>query len=97
MRHEDDSSKSPSRPRSSLPSRVGLALMAASFLVYLVYALLPFLPLAPGSLAGIAVAASLASWGLFSLGAALAGRDAAMQFMRAFARMWGRWRKGDRA
>ena len=27
----------------------------------------------------------------------LAGRDAAMQFMRAFARMWGRWRKGDRA
>jgi hypothetical protein len=96
LRHEDGSSESPSRPRRSLPARVGLALMAASFLVYLVYGLLLFLPLAPSSLAGIAVSASLASWGLFSLGAALAGRDAAAQFMHAFARMWGRWRRGAR-
>ena len=71
--------------------------MAASFLVYLVYAVLPFLPLTASALAGIAISASLASWGLFSLGAALAGRDAATQFMRAFARMWGRWRKGESA
>ena len=71
--------------------------MATSFLVYLVYGVLPFLPLTASALAGIAVGASLASWGLFSLGAALAGRDAAAQFMRGFSRMWGRWRKGENA
>jgi hypothetical protein len=53
----------------------GIALMAFSFLVYPAYPLIVFLPL-PGDvkLSGM-VAASLLSWGIFSTGTFLAGRE----------------------
>jgi hypothetical protein len=92
MSQVDDSPASSSRPRRSLAARAGVALMATSFLVYLVYGLLPFLPLAPSELAGVAIGASLTSWGMFSLGAALVGRDAGTLLRRALDRGWARVR-----
>ncbi|MBI5166772.1 MAG: hypothetical protein HY998_03375 [candidate division NC10 bacterium] len=55
--------------------RVGLSLMAMSFLVYLSYSFIPFLPLSGPIKVGIAIGASTISWGLFGLGMLLAGKE----------------------
>ena len=54
----------------------GIALMAASFLVYPAYSIIIlFLPFSGVIKAGVIVAASLLSWGIFSAGIFLAGRE----------------------
>ena len=53
----------------------GIALMAVSFLVYPAYSIIIlFLPFSGAIKAGVIVAASLLSWGIFSAGIFLAGR-----------------------
>jgi hypothetical protein len=55
---------------------VGIALMALSFLVYPAYSLIIlFLPVSGKIKAGVIIAASLLSWGIFSAGIYLAGRE----------------------
>ena len=54
---------------------VGVALMAVSFLVYPTYSIILFLPFSGKVKAGVIVVASLLSWGIFSAGIFLAGRE----------------------
>lgn len=79
--------------KSRLAFRAGLGLIVLSHAVYLVYGALPFLGLAPGQIAGVAAGSSLASWGVFSLGVALAGKDALPHLRRATRRALRRWRR----
>ncbi len=51
----------------------GVALIAASFLVYPAYPLIVFLPLSDTTRVAATLAASLASWGAFTAGLFLAG------------------------
>ena len=53
----------------------GIALMAVSFLVYLAYPVILFLSLSESAKIGVAVLASLLSWGVFCGGFYLAGRE----------------------
>lgn len=53
----------------------GIALMAVSFLVYPAYPMILFLPLSESAKIGVAVLASLLSWGVFCGGFYLAGRE----------------------
>jgi hypothetical protein len=53
----------------------GVTLIAASFLVYPSYLVIPLLPLSGAMKLGIALLASLASWGTFSIGSYLSGRE----------------------
>jgi hypothetical protein len=79
--------------KSTLAFRSGLALIVASHAVYPVYGALPFLGLSPAEIAGVAAGSSLASWGIFSLGVALAGKDALPHLRRAVRRTLRRWRR----
>ena len=54
---------------------MGVALMGMSFLVYPAYPLILFLSLSDRMKIGVAVLASLLSWGVFSVGIFLAGRE----------------------
>jgi hypothetical protein len=54
---------------------MGVALMAMSFLVYPAYPLILFLSLSGRVKIGVAVLASLLSWGVFCGGYYLAGRE----------------------
>ena len=62
-------------PRSRVRFAAGIALMASSFLVYPAYPFILFLPYSEGVKIAVTVAASLVSWGVFSAGIFLAGRQ----------------------
>lgn len=79
--------------KSTLAFRAGLGLIVLSHVVYVVYGALPFLGLPAGQVAGIAAGSSLGSWGVFSLGVALAGKDALPHLRRATRRALRRWRR----
>lgn len=53
----------------------GVTLIAASFLVYPSYLVIPLLPLSGTMKLGIVLIASLVSWGTFSIGSYLSGRE----------------------
>ncbi|MGH7410778.1 MAG: hypothetical protein ACREJ6_06940 [Candidatus Methylomirabilis sp.] len=53
----------------------GIALMAMSFLVYPAYPFIVFLPYSEKVKIAVTIAASLLSWGVFSAGIFLAGRE----------------------
>ena len=53
----------------------GIALMAVSFAVYPAYPILLALPVSGEMRIAVTVAASLVSWGVFSVGIFLAGRE----------------------
>jgi len=73
--------------KGGLAFRVGLVLIVVSNGVYLLYFLLPFLPVDTTEKAGLVVGFSLASWGIFSLGIALAGRDGVTFLWQAIRRL----------
>jgi hypothetical protein len=54
---------------------LGVAFIAASFLVYPAYLVIPFLPLSGTMKFGIALLALLLSWGMFGIGFYLSGRE----------------------
>ena len=54
---------------------VGIALIVISFLVYPAYPLIVFLPYSGEIKVAVTIAASLLSWGVFSAGIFLAGRE----------------------
>ncbi|MDD5559441.1 hypothetical protein [Candidatus Methylomirabilis sp.] len=54
---------------------VGVTFIAASFLVYPAYVTIPFLPLSNTTKINITLLASLVSWGTFSIGFYLSGRE----------------------
>ena len=62
-------------PRSRARFAVGIALIAMSFLVYPAYPFIVFLPYSEEVKIAVTVAASLVSWGVFSAGIFLAGRE----------------------
>ncbi len=62
-------------PRGTVRFAVGIALIAMSFLVYPVYPFILFLPYSEGVKIAVTVGASLLSWGVFSAGLLLAGRE----------------------
>lgn len=65
----------------------GIALMAVSFLVYPAYSvIILFLPLSGEIKVGVIVAVSLLSWGVFSAGIFLAGRE-------GYDRLKGLWKR----
>lgn len=72
--------------KSTLAFRAGLVLIVASHAVYPLYAALPFLDLSRSELAAVGVGSSLASWGIFSLGVALAGKNAMPHVRRVIRR-----------
>jgi hypothetical protein len=53
----------------------GVAFIAVSFLVYPSYLVIPFLPLSGTIKVGIALLASLLSWGMLGVGFYLSGRE----------------------
>ncbi|MBZ0160672.1 hypothetical protein [Candidatus Methylomirabilis sp.] len=53
----------------------GVTCIAASFLVYPAYIAIPFLPLSNTMKLSITLFASLVSWGTFSIGFYLSGRE----------------------
>lgn len=62
-------------PRGRVRFAAGIALIAISFLVYPAYPFIVFLPYSEGVKIAVTVAASLLSWGVFSAGIFLAGRE----------------------
>ena len=55
--------------------KVGIALMAVSFLVYPSYLVIPVLPVSTGMKGFLFVAASVLSWSIFGIGTVIAGKE----------------------
>lgn len=74
-------------PKSGLALRAGLVLIVASNGVYPLYFLLPFLSVDAIEMTGLAAGFSLASWGIFALGVALAGPDGVTMLRQVLRRL----------
>ncbi len=65
----------PGGPDRHFRFKAGVTFIAASFLVYPAYVAIPFLPLSTTLKLNITLLASLLSWGAFSIGSYLSGRE----------------------
>jgi hypothetical protein len=65
----------PGGPDRGFRFKAGVTFIAASFLVYPAYFAIPFLPLSNTVKLSITLLVSLVSWGSFSIGFYLSGRE----------------------